>query len=56
MDERGLRATPAGHQGSHVLTTMLDADALAIIPSATEHVGAGETVELELLPDRVGCR
>ena len=32
MDERGLRATPAGHQGSHVLTTMLDADALAIIP------------------------
>ena len=56
MDERGLRATPAGHQGSHVLTTMLDADALAIIPSGTEHVGAGETVELELLPDRVGCR
>jgi len=56
MDERGLRATPAGHQGSHVLTTMLDADALAIVPSATEHVGAGETVELELLADRVVCR
>jgi len=45
----GLRATPAGHQGSHVLSAMLEADALAIIPSATERVSAGEEVELELL-------
>ena len=56
MDERGLRATPAGHQGSHVLSTMLEADALAMIPAGTERVTAGETIELELLPGRVGCR
>jgi hypothetical protein len=28
---------------------MLEADALAIIPAACEHVGAGEQVEVELL-------
>ncbi len=51
----GLYATPAGHQGSHVLSTMLDADALAIVPSATVRVGAGEQVELELLGE-LGAR
>ena len=44
-DEAGVRATPAGHQGSHVLSTMLEADALAIVPTATERVRAGEQVE-----------
>lgn len=47
--EDGWRATPTGPQGSHVLSSMLEADALAIIPAACEHVGAGEQVELELL-------
>jgi molybdopterin molybdotransferase len=47
--EEGWRAEPTGPQGSHVLSSMLDADALAIIPAACEHVGAGEQVELELL-------
>ena len=51
-DEGRLRATPTGHQGSHVLSAMLDADALAIVPSATEHVAAGEQVELELLGEQ----
>ncbi len=55
LDEAGLRATPTGHQGSHVLSTMLDADALAIIPAATERVKAGELVELELLGERGEC-
>jgi molybdopterin molybdotransferase len=37
-------------QGSHVLTSMLGADALAVIPAAQESVPAGERVEVELLP------
>ncbi|HUH80343.1 MAG TPA: gephyrin-like molybdotransferase Glp [Solirubrobacteraceae bacterium] len=53
--EGGLRATPTGHQGSHVLSAMLDADALAIVPSAAERVAAGEPVELELLNEQGTC-
>ncbi len=37
------------HQGSHVLTSMLGADGLAVIPAEAEAVGAGEPVEVELL-------
>jgi molybdopterin molybdotransferase len=36
-------------QGSHVLTSMLGADALAVIPVEAEEVAAGERVEVELL-------
>lgn len=36
-------------QGSHVLTSMLGADALAVIPAGAEEVAAGERVEVELL-------
>jgi molybdopterin molybdotransferase len=36
-------------QGSHVLTSMLGADALAVIPIEAEEVAAGERVEVELL-------
>jgi len=36
-------------QGSHVLTSMLGADALAVIPAEAEEVPAGGTVEVELL-------
>ena len=42
---------PAERQGSHILTSMLGADALAIIPSASGDVAAGERVEIELLGD-----
>jgi len=48
----GLHATPTGPQGSHILTSMLDADALAIIPSARESVRRGERVRLLALPGR----
>lgn len=51
-DGAGWQATPTGHQGSHVLSAMLEADALAIVPSATERVSAGEQVELELLAEQ----
>jgi molybdopterin molybdotransferase len=36
-------------QGSHVLTSMLGADALAVIPAEREKIAAGEQVEVELL-------
>ena len=42
-------AEPTGPQGSHILSSMLGADALALIPSASGSVRAGERVEIELL-------
>ena len=50
LDERGWQAEPTGDQRSHILTSMLGADALAIIPTASGDVPAGEHVEVELLP------
>jgi len=50
LHDDGWHATPTGEQGSHVLTSMVGADALAVIPTAAEAVGAGERVEIELLP------
>jgi molybdopterin molybdotransferase len=49
LREDGWHARPTKDQGSHVLTSMLGADALAIIPTAAETVAAGERVEIELL-------
>jgi molybdopterin molybdotransferase len=49
-DEGGWRATPTkGAQGSHVLTSMLGADALALIAPGEGEAPAGERVEVELL-------
>ena len=45
----GWHAEPTGPQGSHILTSMLGADALAIVPSQTAGVRAGERVEVEPL-------
>ncbi|MHB8241964.1 MAG: molybdopterin molybdotransferase MoeA, partial [Solirubrobacteraceae bacterium] len=47
--EDGWHVEPTGPQGSHVLTSMLDADVLAIVPSDVELVRAGERVEIEPL-------
>jgi molybdopterin molybdotransferase len=47
----GWVASPAPAQGSHVLTSMLGADCLAIVPSAATHVPAGGGVEAELVAD-----
>lgn len=44
--EDGWHAEPNGAQGSHVLTSMLGADALAIVPADTTIVRAGEPVEI----------
>jgi molybdopterin molybdotransferase len=48
--EGGWRAAPTrAAQGSHVLTSMLGADALALIAAGEGEAGAGERVEVELL-------
>jgi molybdopterin molybdotransferase len=45
----GLHVAPTGDQGSHVLTSMLGAGALALIPPGEGQVAAGQRVEIELL-------
>ncbi|HZJ29905.1 MAG TPA: gephyrin-like molybdotransferase Glp [Solirubrobacterales bacterium] len=50
----GLFATPTGPQGSHILTSMLGADCLAIVPEGVAPVAGGETVEIEMI-DGVGA-
>ncbi len=45
----GWQAEPTGAQGSHVLTSMLGADALAMIPPGDGEVTAGERVDVEVL-------
>ena len=45
----GWHARPTGAQGSHVLTSMLRADALALVPAGEGALRAGERVEVELL-------
>jgi molybdopterin molybdotransferase len=49
LDERGWVAWPLPRQGSHVLTSMLAADALALVPTESAGLAAGDTVEVELL-------
>jgi molybdopterin molybdotransferase len=51
LRQDGWHARPTGEQASHILTSMLGADALALIPAASGPVKAGETVEVELLPE-----
>jgi molybdopterin molybdotransferase len=47
----GLHALPTGAQGSHILTSMLGAEALAMIPAGSADVQTGERVVVEpLLP------
>ena len=49
LREDGWHAEPTKEQGSHVLTSMLGADALAVIPTSSAGVAAGERVEIELI-------
>lgn len=50
----GWHAESTGAQGSHVLSSMLGADALAIVPTDTVAVRAGERVEIEPLQPWAG--
>ena len=45
----GWLATPSPHQGSHVMTSLVGADALAVIDAETTVVEAGQPVTVELL-------
>lgn len=45
----GWRATPTGPQGSHVLSSLTKADALALVPAGPAPAPVGETVEIEPL-------
>ena len=45
-----LMATPNGPQGSHLVTSLLGADALALIAAGEGEIEAGATVTLEPLP------
>jgi molybdopterin molybdotransferase len=49
LTEEGWRAHPLPRQGSNVLTSMVAADCLALIPAAVTRVETGQTVEIELL-------
>jgi molybdopterin molybdotransferase len=48
-DGRGFLVTPTGPQGSHQLTSMLGAGALALVPPGDGELAAGERVAVELL-------
>jgi molybdopterin molybdotransferase len=45
----GWSVEPTGAQGSHILTSMLGADCLALIPAEAEALPAGARVEIELI-------
>jgi molybdopterin molybdotransferase len=45
----GWHVEPTKEQGSHVLTSMLDAQAFALIPAGEGELPAGDRVEVELL-------
>jgi molybdopterin molybdotransferase len=45
----GWHVEPTKEQGSHVLTSMLDAAAFALVPAGEGELAAGERVEVELL-------
>jgi molybdopterin molybdotransferase len=49
LREDGWRAHATGPQSSHILTSMVGADALALIPAGAGVAPAGERVTVELL-------
>jgi molybdopterin molybdotransferase len=49
MADDGWHAEPTGPQGSHVMSSMLGADALAVVPAGERGLAPGERVGIELL-------
>jgi molybdopterin biosynthesis enzyme len=45
----GWHVTPTKQQGSHVLTSMLDARAYALVPPGEGELTAGSRVDIELV-------
>ncbi len=50
LADDGWHVRPTGEQGSHVLTSMLGADCLAMIPADAASRAPGDRVEIEPLP------
>jgi molybdopterin molybdotransferase len=51
LADDGWHVRPTKEQGSHVLSSMLGADCLALMPAEAETIEAGTKVEIELLPE-----
>jgi molybdopterin molybdotransferase len=49
-----LLAWSAGNQDTRFLRTLLQADALAILPSERASFGAGEEIKVHILSNKVG--
>jgi molybdopterin molybdotransferase len=49
LRDDGWHVTPTKEQGSHVLSSMVGAEALAVLPTESETVGAGDRVEIVML-------
>lgn len=49
LTDEGWRAMPTGPQGSHILTSMIGADALALVEAGPAPAAAGTRVPIELL-------
>jgi molybdopterin molybdotransferase len=49
MADDGWHAEPTGPQGSHVLSSMIGAGALALVPAGQGELTAGRRVTVELL-------
>jgi molybdopterin molybdotransferase len=49
VEDDGWHAEPTGPQGSHVMSSMLGASALALVPAGDRDLAAGERVAVELL-------
>lgn len=45
----GWHVKPRTRQGSHVLSAMLDADCLALVPTASASLAGGESVEIQIM-------
>ena len=48
-DAGGWVATPTGHQGSHVVSSIAQADGLAVVPEDVTELAVGDTVTVSLL-------
>ena len=49
LGDDGWHAQPTGPQGSHVMSSMLGADVLALVPAGDRDLAAGERVSIQLL-------
>lgn len=53
LGDDGWHALPTGPQGSHLLSSMLGAEGLGIVPAARAGLLAGERIEVQLMPRAV---